>query len=373
MVTPDTTTASLSSSASPAKAGQNILLSATVRASNATATGPVTFLDGSTVLGTAALNMGVASLSTASLSAGTHTLSAVYAATQNFSATTSTPLTLVVQPASSLVGTASMLSSTSNPSLAGQSITITANVVTVGPSLRTPTGLVTLLDGTAVLGTAILDANGLATWTSASLVAGTHSLSASYAGDTTSAPSLSPDFAQVVNTVSTATQASFSITTAASASVFMGQKINLQVNVAPLNGFQQAVQLGCTHLPSEASCTFAPATVPAGGGTVTMQLSTVAPHNCGSSTSYFAAGNSISLAGPAFAGLLLLLIPRRHRVLKGLLLAVLAIGSMATLSGCGACTDLGTLPGTYTITITGQSTGTTQATATQNIQVTVND
>ncbi|MBV9951065.1 MAG: Ig-like domain repeat protein [Acidimicrobiia bacterium] len=69
----DQTFTSLSSGLNPAKAGQPIPLTASVGDVNGavTPTGTVTFLDGSTVLGTATLTNGVASIVT-TLSAGTH-------------------------------------------------------------------------------------------------------------------------------------------------------------------------------------------------------------------------------------------------------------------------------------------------------------
>jgi hypothetical protein len=43
------------------------------------------------------------------------------------------------------------------------------------------------------------------------------------------------------------------------------------------------------------------------------------------------------------------------------------------ITGCGACTDLGTRPGTYTIQITGTSASSAQVTVTQNVQITVTE
>jgi hypothetical protein len=59
------------------------------------------------------------------------------------------------------------------------------------------------------------------------------------------------------------------------------------------------------------------------------------------------------------AGVLLLLAPRRRSAMKGLLVVLCAVGAMSVMSGCGTgnCTDLGTRPGTYTITVTGSAGG----------------
>jgi hypothetical protein len=64
----------------------------------------------------------------------------------------------------------------------------------------------------------------------------------------------------------------------------------------------------------------------------------------------------LPFAGTTFAALLVLVIPgRRRRAVKGLLVALVAICGMAVMSGCGACTDLGTKPGSYTIRVIGTS------------------
>ena len=58
----------------------------------------------------------------------------------------------------------------------------------------------------------------------------------------------------------------------------------------------------------------------------------------------------------------------RRRAVKGLLVALIALCGMATLSGCGACTDLGTKPGSYTIRVIGTSGS---SVVTTKVQVTV--
>jgi hypothetical protein len=77
------------------------------------------------------------------------------------------------------------LTSSSNPSTAGQKITLTATVKT-GNAVA-PTGSVSLLDGTNVLQTTGLQASnkGVATFSSDSLSVGPHSLTAQYSGDGT--------------------------------------------------------------------------------------------------------------------------------------------------------------------------------------------
>ena len=147
----------------------------------------------------------------------------------------------------------------------------------------------------------------------------------------------------------------FSVSVTGAAEVGIGGVASLQVAVAPQTGYMQPVQLSCADLPSKAACTFAEKTIAAGGGTTTLQVSTAAPSSCqvadsGTSTA------SLPFAGTTFAALLALFIPgKRRRAIKGLLVALVAICGMATMTGCGACTDLGTKPGTYTIRVIGTS------------------
>jgi hypothetical protein len=141
--------------------------------------------------------------------------------------------------------------------------------------------------------------------------------------------------------------------------------------VSPANGFNQAVQLGCTDLPYEAACTFAEGMIAPGGGSTTLQLSTIAPHACGSDMPYERA--SLPLAGPVLAGLLMLFVPKRRPALKSLLVAVIALYSMTAMMGCGNCTDLGTRPGTYIIKVTGMSTGAGQVVEYQKVRITVTE
>jgi hypothetical protein len=76
------------------------------------------------------------------------------------------------------------LTSSANPALFGQSVTLTATVATLTPNTGTPTGTVSFLDQTSgtTLATAPLS-GGVATWTSSSLIPGSHTIVAVYSGD----------------------------------------------------------------------------------------------------------------------------------------------------------------------------------------------
>ncbi|MFB6615401.1 FG-GAP-like repeat-containing protein [Streptomyces sp. NPDC085524] len=89
-----------------------------------------------------------------------------------------------------------LLVSSPNPSVVGQTVTFTA---TVSGDQGTPTGTVTFKDGATTLGTDSLDGTGTATFPTNALSVGTHSITAEYGGDTTYEPSTSNTVLQVVS------------------------------------------------------------------------------------------------------------------------------------------------------------------------------
>lgn len=365
-VLPDTTTASVSSSLNPATFGQNVVLTATVEGAHGAVVGGITFLDGSTVIGTAVLNSsGMTTISTTTLAAGAHQITAVYGASQNFAASTSAALSEVIQAGPTPVATTTMLASSANPSVSGQSVTLTVTVAAAGQT-KTPAGLVSILDGGVALWAGMLDATGSASFSTASLGAGTHNLTANYGGDAASAGSASAAMLQAVNAAPTG-PGGFTIEVAP-VMVVLGKMASIPVKVIPGNGFNQAVQLGCGDLPSESACSFGSGMIRVGGGSTTLQVSTMAPHDCGSTTLYSA---GLPFAGPAVAGLLMLFLPRRRRALKGVLAALVTLGGLTGMTGCGNCTDLGTKPGTYTFIVTGTAMGPVPTVIAQKVTLTV--
>ncbi len=100
-----TTTTTLSSSANTSVYGQPVTFTATVSASSGTPTGTVTFMDGSTTLGTGPLSSGQATFSTTTLSVSgsPHVITAVYAGGTNFIGSTSSALSQTVSIATPTV------------------------------------------------------------------------------------------------------------------------------------------------------------------------------------------------------------------------------------------------------------------------------
>ncbi|MDA8240204.1 MAG: Ig-like domain repeat protein [Nitrospiraceae bacterium] len=91
------TTTALATAVNPSTVGQMVTLTATV--SPSAATGTVTFMDGSTTLGTAAVNGGIATFATAALAAGTHPITAIYSGDPNYGISSSPVVDQVVAAA----------------------------------------------------------------------------------------------------------------------------------------------------------------------------------------------------------------------------------------------------------------------------------
>jgi hypothetical protein len=160
----------VSSSSDPSSFGNLVTFTATLASG---ATGTITFTDGAVIIGTKVVNGGTAAISVSSLSAGSHAIGAMYSGDSNYAAAASPKFTQIVNKALANV----TLTSSGNPSIYGDRVTITA---TVTPGA---TGTVTFADGTTILGVANLDISGRASIASASFAAGSHNIVATYSGD----------------------------------------------------------------------------------------------------------------------------------------------------------------------------------------------
>jgi hypothetical protein len=86
------TTIALSSSQNPSSIGQSVTFTATIATGGGTATGTVSFKDGTTTLGTAAVSANKATFTTASLTSGIHSITAVYGGDSSYTTSTSAAL-----------------------------------------------------------------------------------------------------------------------------------------------------------------------------------------------------------------------------------------------------------------------------------------
>jgi hypothetical protein len=199
--TPTTTT--LSSSPNPSTYGQAVTFTAVVTSSiGAPPDGEtVTFMEGTTILGTGALSGGSASFTTSALPAGTDYIKAVYGGDSKFLGSKSNAVRQVVSKATSTT----TLASSRNPSNSGQYVTFTARVA---PQFSgTPTGKVTFLNGATVLATKALS-NGAASFATSKLSLGSNIITAVYGGDSNFASSTSAPVNQFVLATTTTTLSS---------------------------------------------------------------------------------------------------------------------------------------------------------------------
>jgi len=233
---PQTTYTALASSLNPATSGQEITLTAIVSSPLGTPSGSVTFFNGNTVLGTAALNTLThkASLATSALTVGTGDPTAVYditavygGVTGSFITSTSIDLPETIFPVP--VATTTTLVSSLTPALAGEGVTLTATVTANGGS---PVGTVTFEDGNVPIGTTTVNAEtGVATLITSSLAVGTNSLTADYTGTVGFAPSTSSAVSEVVTQVTTTTTL-----TASPSNTTIGQVVTFTADVVPEAG-----------------------------------------------------------------------------------------------------------------------------------------
>ncbi len=100
--------------------------------------------------------------------------------------------------------TTTAVASSANPSATGQPVTFTVTVAATAPAQGTPTGTVTLSDGSTALATAAL-AGGAASFGPFTPGVGTHPITARYGGDADFLLGVSPVLNQVVNKAATAT------------------------------------------------------------------------------------------------------------------------------------------------------------------------
>jgi hypothetical protein len=190
--------------------------------------------------------------------------------------------------------------------------------------------------------------------------AGSYSVIANYSGDANNAQSASgtvmitiiaPDFTIAANPQNLTIQA--------------GQSGTVTLTLTPAGGYTGTVNLSCTGLPSEASCTFSPsALTPSGNSAVTGQLtiSTTAASSASLGNHQPANIPWIPTGTLALAGLVGLAIsPARNRRwnsrLRVMSMLLILTAGWISLQGCGGggnsgTKNAGTPPGTYAINVT---------------------
>jgi sugar lactone lactonase YvrE len=270
---------------------------------------------------------------------------------------------LTITPAATVI-TLSNLIATGTTGITGSTVTLTVHVAST--TTGTPTGSVTLLDGSSPLFTNPLSSSGDAVFLTSLLAQGSHTFTAVYDGSTNFTPSLSAPQLITVGTGPPATpDFALAATGSTAQTILSGSSASFTFAVQTQNNLSSPITLAATGLPNLATASFNPATLPPGAtpNSFTMTIATPAT----------VAANSPSASGlyqPFLAGVFLLfplagaaLRRRKHlTAIKPVLLAI-AIGTLTLATGCGARikTDpqLTSPAKSYTITVTGTATSPT--------------
>jgi hypothetical protein len=203
-VNEDQAAVTLKTSDATTVSGQSVTFTATVTSTSpgtGTPTGTVTFYNGNTFLAQETLSSGKASFPTSTLPVGSNSITAVYSGDGNYLGITSS----IVKQTVSQDSTKTVVKSSGNPSVFGQSVTFTATVTVKSPGTGTPAGTVIFYNGGTELGPGTLNGSGQATYSTSSLAVGTHSITAVYQGATDYASSTSSAINQKVNKAGTTT------------------------------------------------------------------------------------------------------------------------------------------------------------------------
>jgi predicted outer membrane repeat protein len=245
--------------------------------------------------------------------------------------------------------TTTLAAKTGTPSVTGESVTLTANVVST--TSGTPTGTITFYGNGTPLCASTLDTTGAASCIATLALGSSNVLTASYGGDT--------DFAASTSNGISITTVLLDFTLAAPSTtvqtVIPGHAASYKFSITPNYGsYAGTVVFAASGLPAGATVTFSPASIAANSGaqTVTMTIQTAEA----------AARNSDAGRKWAPLALALLFLPllgtkkirRQGRRFSRWLCLLLLLGGMAasaTLIGCGGA-YFAQAPNDYTITVT---------------------
>ncbi len=244
-----------------------------------------------------------------------------------------------------------------NP-VSGATVTLTA---TVSSSAK---GNVTFKNGSTTLGTAATT-NGVATLTTSTLPVAANSITATYNGNGTLSPSTSTAVTVTVGPAFTLTPS------AQTYQVAQGSAVDATVTVGLGTGFTGTITFTCTDTASLSVCTVPPATN--ASGDVSFHITTTAPTakldrpmDRGSRIFY-------AVLMPGLLGLFFTFGSKKRSQNAMRLLGLIAVLSVSTMwmascggsGGSGSTSNPGTPKGTYTITVSGASGGSTASTSFQ--------
>ena len=281
---------------------------------------------------------GAARIVSNALVAGINSFYAVYSGNSYALPSRSSTVTLLAGSNSSTIATNTTLSASSTRvQTLPFTVTLTAHVVPASGTLI-PDGTVTIFNNGVSFGTATVDSTGSAAFVYSSDLQGEYAITATYNGNVTFAASTSP-VVDVTFATASAT-ADFTIEGPNSIVVPANSNTAVPLQIVPVDGFNQTIQLSCSGLPQGESCSLPASVTPTSAMAVILTISST---------------GAIVAAG--FPGVILLLfVTRRNRKQIGIFMLFAAA---ALLSGCGGRSTVisssqATLQ-TYPVTITATS------------------
>ncbi|MFL6108189.1 MAG: beta strand repeat-containing protein [Marmoricola sp.] len=263
--------ASLSVSPSSTVYGQGVTLSShiTTTSGSGTPTGSVTFSEGGTVFGTAAVDgSGDASVVATTIPVGSHSVVATYSGDDEYNGAVSSPSNLTVAKAD----VTAVLTSSDLTTVSGEAVDYSVSVGAQAPGSGVPTGTAQLaIDGTDV-GSPVALAGGVANFDPVtSFLTGNHTVKVTYSGDANFKGG-SDTVTQVVTKADTTT-----VVTIAPSPSSEDQLVSISANVgavAPGSG----AATGLVSFTDDGTPIGAASLSPSSGGAkATLQISTLAP------------------------------------------------------------------------------------------------
>ena len=243
LIDQDQTATTLTTSATPSVYGQFVTFTANVSVTApgfSALTGTVNFLDGAALLNSTPASLSLvsghyqAAFSTSSLAVNSlsgHSITAVYSGDSDTLSSQSMAVAQLVDQDQ----TTTTITTSANPLVYGQSVTLTATVSVGAPGSSAPTGTVNFLDGAVLLNStpatlSLVSGHEQAAFITSTLAVNSlsgHSITAVYSGDSDTLSSQSMAVAQLVDQDQTTT----TLTTSATPSVY-GQSVTLTATVS---------------------------------------------------------------------------------------------------------------------------------------------
>lgn len=275
----------------------------------------------------------------------------------NYTVTVS-PTLFTISPAPTSITLSNLLANAGS----GTAVTLTAYVAST--VAVTPTGLITLLDGTIPILTAPISATGTAAFTTNSLATGSHTLTAVYDVSKNFTPSSSaPQLITIGSGSNVTPDFTLAATGPMSQTIVSGTSATYSFSVQMQGNLSSAVTLAAAGLPNLATASFNPPTVAPGVNSFTLTIATpnttaskLRPPGLRSLAPIKLAFLVCPFAGVAFG------FRKRHTLTRLLATAIMCL-PLLLATGCGdrinATDALALSAKTYTITVTGTATSAT--------------